>query len=375
MKKIIHMVTISKSISLMKGQLEYFQRKGYTVGLVSSPGEELNNSKVDFKKGIEMEREINILKDLKSLIKLIKYFKKEKPEILNTGTPKAGLLGIVASFIARVPNRIYTMRGLRLETTTGVKRKVLWITEKISCTLATEVICISPSLLSEAKKLKLLKNKGVVLNRGSSNGLDLTNYPLPKEEKVQKFVHQFFTNNSITENNFILGFVGRLTKDKGIDELIEVFLDLNNNNIKLIILGDFEKELSNKIKSIIYNHEDIYYLGSVADPTLYYYLFDVLIFPTHREGFGNVSIEAQAASIPVITTDATGAKDTVLNSQTGLIYPIKDKEKLKSSILFFYNNEIKKHSYGKLGRSFIAENFQSEIIWKELEEIYKNTYK
>ncbi len=377
MKKVIHMVTISGSVGLMDGQFEYLQKKGYRMGLVSSPGEEFRNEKVDFKQSIEMARDINVIQDLKSLMNLIKYFNQEKPDLLNAGTPKAGLLGMIAAFITRVPHRIYTMRGLRLETTTGIKRRVLWITEKISCSLATEVICISPSLLEEAKKLKLLNKKGVVLKRGSSNGLDLDRYPLEENNKVKNFVKEFVSENKLKKDDFILGFVGRLTEDKGINELLDVFVELNekDSQIKLIILGMLEQDLSEETHNLVKNHDSIFYLGYVPDTTLYYYLFDILIFPTHREGFGNVSIEAQAASVPVITTDVTGVRDTVINNKTGLLYPVKNKEKLKKSIVNLYNDESKREEFGKNGRAFVKENFQSITIWNELEKLYASYLK
>src|SRR5699024_5870817 len=132
--------------------------------------------------------------------------------------------------------------------------------------------------------------------KGSSNGLDISNYPLPKEKKIEDFIENFNLEHKIKENDFVLGFVGRLTKDKGIHELIEVFLDLtlNYSNLKLIIIGSFDGDLSKETINIINNHNSIHYLGEISDLPWYYYLFDVLVFPTHREGFGNVSIEAQA---------------------------------------------------------------------------------
>src|SRR5699024_2021486 len=136
------------------GQLEYLIGAGYKVGLISSYGEEFEGQITSFKKSIEMQRNISVIKDIKSLIEITRYLLSEKPDIINAGTPKAGLLGMVGSFIARVPTRIYTMRGLRLETTSGIKKGVLWLTEKVSCMLATEVICISPSLHQRAKELR-----------------------------------------------------------------------------------------------------------------------------------------------------------------------------------------------------------------------------
>lgn len=373
MKKVIHMVTISRSLTLMYGQIEYLKESGYCIGVLSSPGKELDNYKACFKKSIKMEREINMKEDIKSLIKLIKYFRVEKPYIVNAGTPKAGLLGIIASFVSRVPNRVYTMRGLRLETETGLKRKILWWTEKISCLLATEVICISPSLLKKAKELNILNRKGVVLNRGSSNGVNVYDYPLPQNKKILKFRNEFMTEHNINRNEFVLGFVGRITEDKGVNELISVFKELESKykTFKLVIIGELEDNLDHNIKHYIYSSSSIIYLGYIKDPAFYFYLFDVLLFPTHREGFGNVSIQAQAASVPVITTNVTGAVDTVLNNETGIIYPVNNNKLFKLSILYFYENPEVAKIYGSNGRRFVEDHFQSKLIWEKLSTLYE----
>lgn len=377
MKKVIHMVTIARSFNLMSGQITFLKNAGFNIGVLSSPGKELDEQDAKFIKGIKMEREISIVKDIKSLLKLIAYFRVERPDAVNAGTPKAGLLGMLASYIVRVPNRIYTMRGLRLETEIGIKRKILWCTEKISCMLATEVICISPSLLEEAKKLNLLTSKGIVLGKGSSNGLNIKKYPLPNSQSIINFKSEFYSKFNISNNDFILGFVGRLTKDKGINELLEVYKDLEAayNDIKLIILGEFEDGLDEKSINYIIESPKIIHLGYISEPIHYFYLFDVMLFPTHREGFGNVSIQAQAASVPVITTNVTGAKDTIINNKSGILYPAKNKESLKSSILYLYKRPQIAHKYGNSGRTFVKNNFQSVMIWKELVNFYERILK
>lgn len=372
--KVIHMVTVAKSLELMKGQLEYLQEKGYNVGILSSPGSELERLEFKNKIPVPMEREINIFQDIKSLIKLVSILYKEKPEILNTGTPKAGLLGIVASFITRVPNRIYTLRGLKLETAHGLKRKVLWLTEKIACLLATNVICISPSLRDEAVKLKLVKKeKVIILGSGSSNGVALKNYPAA--ETILEEVTELKSQLKINNKEFVMGFVGRIVRDKGINELIETFKNIRQKykNVKLLMLGSFENgdPVNYNTRYEIENNINIIHVGHVEDPSIYYYLMDVLVFPTYREGFGNVSIQAQAAETPVITTNATGAVDTVINKETGYIVPIKNITEIVNKTTYLIENEDVKLRMGAKGRERVIDNFDSKVIWEEMNCLYK----
>jgi len=377
-KKIIHMVTLSGSIVLMDGQLQYLMNKGYDVGVVSSPGEKLEKFDVNNHKAIPMARNINPIKDLVSLSKLILYFQKEKPNLINAGTPKAGLLGILASFITNVPQRIYTLRGLRLETETGLIRKVLWLAEKIACTFATEVICVAPSLLSEARKLNLIKsNKGIVLGNGSSNGIQLSKYP--DRQIIEKEITKLSHSLGLEENTFIMGFVGRLTKDKGIEELISSFKSLQEkySDIKLLILGRIENQagVSMDLEHELISNSGILYLGFVEKPELYYYLMDVLIFPTYREGFGNVSIQAQAAGTPVIVSDVTGAKDTIINNETGFLVPVKSVKALVESVEKLKSNPELRQILSDNAKEFVRQNFDSKIVWEEINKLYKDLLK
>lgn len=376
-KKVVHMVTVPESLKLMEGQLGFLLDKGYDLTIVCSPGKQLDNLDINRKKPILMSREISLFRDLVSLIKLIKFFSTEKPYIVNSGTPKAGLLGMVASFITRVPERIYTLRGLRLEGEKGLKYKILWFMEKIACTLATEVICISESLLFEAKKINVLnKNKGVVLANGSSNGIPL--YKFPNRKEIKSELDNLRKRIGIEQSSFILGFVGRITKDKGIRELLQVFKNLKDKgyNIKLIIIGDYDTSESEKdiFKKEIKNQADIIYLGYKKELYKYYYLMDVLMFLTYREGFGNVSIESQAAGTPVITTNVTGARDTVKHGETGFIVPVKNSIIATEKVIELINNPGLKERLGIQARKRAFENFDSELIWTELEQLYRRSF-
>ena len=375
--KVIHMVTAPQSVGLMNGQLSYLKNAGYDVTVIASPGERLiqagKNEGVNVK-AIKMERTISPLKDLSSLIKIISYFLKVKPHVCNAGTPKAGLLGMLAAWITRVPFRVYTMRGLPFEGETGLKRKILILVEKIACACANKVICISPSVETVALKNKLTsKNKTVLIGAGSSNGLQLEKYVF--NEKIGQAVKNVKDKYSLEKYKFIIGYVGRINKFKGVEELVTAFemLQEKYENLALMLIGSKEKKdtISLDCEKKIADNPDIFEVGYVSDPIPYYYAMDILAFPTYREGFGNVSIEAQATGTPVVTTNATGSVDTVVHNETGFIVDVKDVMGLKDAIEKFIQDPELIETMGEKARKRVFEKFDSKIIWKGIEQLYK----
>jgi len=369
-KKIFHLVTVSKSIPLMKGQIEYLRDKGLDVHIVSSEGEEQKIYPSNIVHVINMEREISIKNDIKSLYNMIKLFIKEKPQIVNSGTPKAGLIGTLAAFITRRPVRMYTVRGLRLETVTGLKYKILYAMEKLAMFCATDVIAISESLKKRIVSLGLEKKENIsVLGYGSSNGINLDDY-----NKNDDYIPVTIANQ--LENHFVIGYVGRIVKDKGIREVVEVFkiLKLKGYLVKLLVVGEIEEDdsIDKKYFNFLESNDDVILTGQVNKPVCYYNHMDVLLFPTYREGFGNVSIEAQAVEVPVITSNATGAQDTVDDEQTGFIVDIGDYKAMANKTETLMNNEILRQRLGTNARVRVAKRFKSEIVWKHLETIYRN---
>src|SRR5690625_2965848 len=232
------MITTPRSIKLMEGQLSYLDKSGYNVTVVSSPGLKLNEA-VEKEgvniKAIEMERDISLLKDFVSLVKITLYFLKLKPDICNAGTPKAGLLGMIGAWLTRVPNKIYTIRGLPFETSKGFKKKILILKEKIACFFADKVICISPSLKKKVIELNITnKEKIHVFGKGSSNGLQLDKFQNSIE--LRKKVKEIKTEYNFDEYNFIFGYVGRINSSKGINELVIAFESLQERYKKIALL-------------------------------------------------------------------------------------------------------------------------------------------
>lgn len=375
--KVVHMVTIANSVGLMRGQLSYLNKSGFDVTVIASPGEKLEKAKVEEDvniKGINMERTISPFKDIISLIKIIIYFLKIKPDICNSGTPKAGLLGMLAAWFTRVPIKVYTIRGLPFEGFKGLKRRILILTEKIACACADKVICISPSIERIAIEYKLTtSDKTIVFGEGSSNGLQLERFE--KSEKVEYEIEKIKKKYDLNKYNFIIGYVGRINNFKGIKELVLAFENLQQKykGIALLMVGQREKKdaISNDISQRMLNNPNIIEVGRVDNPVPYYYIMDVLAFPTYREGFGNVSIEAQATGTPVVTTNATGAVDTVVNNQTGFIINVGEVQTLEKAIEKFLEHPELIDQMGKAGRKRVEEKFDSKIIWNGIESLYK----
>ncbi|MFQ3853160.1 glycosyltransferase family 4 protein [Staphylococcus sp. 2S1] len=368
--KIFHLVTVSKSIPLMKGQIEFLRDQGLDVHIVSDDGKELRSYEKEISHNIPMKREISFLNDIKSLIKMVKLFYKEKPYIVNSGTPKAGLIGTLVAFITRRPVRIYTVRGLRLETVSGLKYKILYAMEKIAMLCATDIIAISESLKEKIVVSNLAnENKIKVLGYGSSNGIQLENFTLTDNEINQTYKNQL-------ADNFVIGYVGRIVKDKGIQELIEAFKKVlkKSYNVKLMVIGSIEK--GNAIREKDYwflkNNPNVLLIEHVSNPVSYYNNMDLFVFPTHREGFGNVSIEAQALEVPVITTNVTGAIDTVIDEETGFIVEKGNVEAIVNKIEKLINNEQLRRTLGENGRINVENKFSNEIIWNDMKKMYDN---
>lgn len=369
-QKIFHLVTVSKSIPLMKGQIEFLRGKGLDACIISSDGKEIRKFDKDAYRIVNMEREISILKDIKSLVNLIILFLKEKPLIVNSGTPKAGLLGTIAAFITKRPNRIYTVRGLRLETVTGLRYKLLYTMEKIAMMCSTDIIAISDSLKEKIIELGLAKESKIrILGYGSSNGLNVKDFNVTNNKIDINIKEQLV-------NSFVVGYVGRIVKDKGISELIKSFQKLQElkYNIKLLVVGDFEKadSISDEEIKILKNDSNIVWVNRVDNPVAYFNNMDVFVFPTYREGFGNVSIEAQLLKVPVITTNVTGAKDTVINGETGFIVEKNEVDAIVEKIELLINDENYRKNLGENGKKWIEKYFSNDIIWNDLEQLYIN---
>jgi lipopolysaccharide/colanic/teichoic acid biosynthesis glycosyltransferase/glycosyltransferase involved in cell wall biosynthesis len=376
-KKILLVVTSPLTCSFYGGFLGYLQDAGIRATLVSSPGELLDQ--VASRHGaarvaVAMQREISPLRDLISLYQIFRTMKQQNPSLVDVSTPKAGLLGGVAGWLAGVPCRVYTLRGLRLETTTGLKRALLWATEWISCQCAHRVVCISPSLGSRVVDLKLVPaNKTTVLANGS-RGVDLVRF-VPCDQK--RFEADAIRERlGIAENELVIGFVGRLVKDKGIRELVQAFRRIKGTraNTRLLLIGDFEQgnPVEGRARRYIESDPEIIRLGFVADTAPYYAVMDIFALPTYREGFPGVALEAQASGVPVVTTNATGAIDSILDGVTGLLVPVGDSNSLAVAIDKLLGDPEARARMGRAGRERMERDFRPEVIWRAHLQVYRD---
>ncbi|OKP88584.1 hypothetical protein A3844_07785 [Paenibacillus helianthi] len=364
-------VTVSQSTGFFKGKISTLIENGFDVAVIASPGIAYTEGASFYP--ISMKREISLFHDMISLLQLIRLIRRLNPEIINYGTPKAGLLVGMAAFICRVPNRIYTSHGLRLETTKGIKRFILSLTEKISIFCSHKVICVSNSLKQKLIDLKLLpQSKGIVIRNGSCKGLDVE--PFEISDVLQTQVSCLKKKIGI-ESDEVIGYVGRFTRDKGIYELINAFnkLKIERPNICLLLCGTFEEgdPIDEDTKWTIENDPNIYNVGFVEDTLPYYFLMNVLILPSYREGFGNVILEANAACIPVIATYVTGCVDAVKDGETGFLVPPRDSNILAEKVSILLNDPNRAREMGKLGKKRVLQDFKPKDIFFEYVRIYK----
>lgn len=374
---VLHAVTDSLSTVLMRGQVSYLRAKGFDPAVLCSPGagaEQIHDGETAAVFNVAMRREISPVHDLKSLFQIWRLLLRIRPLICNSGTPKAGLLVGMASWIARVPCRIYTLRGLRLETATGLKRRVLMLTERMSCFCAQRVICVSPSLRERAITLGLLPRcKAVLLGSGSSNGVDPNRFePTPLKMAAADELRRGL---GIRQDQLVIGFAGRFTRDKGLPELMSAFQIIRRKvpEAILLLVGSYEEgdPVSQETREAIESDPSVRRVEFTSQIERYYLVMDIFVLPTHREGFPNTVLEAQAAGRPVVTTTATGAVDTVEDGVTGMLVPVGDPDRLAAALLLLLSNPSSTRLLGEAGRERVLREFHSEMIWEALASLYR----
>ena len=361
---------------LMAGQLGFLRQQGFDVTLIAAPGVDLEHTAA--REGVRvipvpMSREITPGKDWKSLRQLTRVLKDLKPDIVNAGTPKAGLLGMLAATWARVPIRIYTLRGLRMETATGAKRLLLTSTERIASRCAHKVVCVSSSLREAFVRHRLGNaNQAVVLGGGSSNGVQTERF-ISTAARCQE-AQLIRQSMGIPAGAPVLGFVGRLTRDKGVAELLAVFQALSRNqpDLHLLLVGGFEDgdPVSARLRDEIWSNPRVHITGFVNDTAAYYSAFDLLVFPSHREGLPNVPLEAAASGRPTAGFAATGTVDAVLNGQTGTLVSVGDVKGLTDAVQRYLSDPLLLARHGKEAQQRVDTEFRREVIWQSLADLY-----
>ncbi|MBP5692300.1 MAG: glycosyltransferase family 4 protein [Bacteroidales bacterium] len=375
-KKIIRLTTVPLSLNVFCKDLLKELSKDYEVVAVSSPGKDLEE--VAQREGVRtiaipIERRMSPFKDLKTLFSLIKIFKKEKPAMIHSMTPKAGLLGMMAAKFAGVKVRIHTFTGLVFPSATGIKRRILKFTDKLTCKYATRVIPEGKGVMKDLLENKVTKKPLKVLGNGNVRGVDMNYYCLGDEVKAK-------AGNLRKDDVFTFLFVGRVVADKGINELVEAFSKLYDEkpNIRLLLVGGFEEgvdPVSEKTKDLILNHEGISLYGWKDDVREFYAASDCFVLPSYREGFPNSVLEAGAMGKPCIVTDINGANEIIVEGENGLIVPPKNAEAIYSAMKRIFED---KDLYNKLqmnARPMVESRFERGYVWSCLKDCYKEELK
>ncbi|WP_026953871.1 glycosyltransferase family 4 protein [Algoriphagus vanfongensis] len=379
MPKLIRITTVPLSLKqLLAGQMRYMKNQGLEVLMVSADGREVNT--VMKSEGVAHEvipftRKITPFQDLVCIWKLIQLFKREKPDIVHTHTPKAGLLGMIAANLAGVPVRIHTLAGIPAMAANGHKKTLLESAEKWTYSNATHVWPNSKGLSDFVKKEGLCQaEKLQVIGNGSSNGVDFSifNRSVLKENHLVAATMRILPG----EDDFIILSVGRLVKDKGIEELVSAFLNSKiANQSKLVLLGAFESDLdplSPETIQTIQDHPRIVQIDWSDHVAHYMALADVLVHPSHREGFPNVLLEAGAMQLPVICSDIIGNTDLIQQQKTGLIFPVKDVGVLQEALEFAF---VKRDAMAKLADNLylqVREKYQRPQLHEAIFSNYQS---
>ncbi|WP_454778473.1 glycosyltransferase family 4 protein [Georgenia muralis] len=362
--RICFAVTYDGSLAFYEGLAIRLANAGWDVHIISAPGRRLTaltNRPGITAHPVAMRRKPSPLMDLASLLHWMRTLREVRPDVLVAGTPKASLLAMVAGAATSVPHRIYHVLGLRLETTRGLPRYVLWSLERITATFATEVLSVSRSLTVKLVELRIAPaTKITMLGNGSSGGVDTARFD--PGLRLEPAIGAEWTAGNTASNVECptVGYVGRLTPDKGIHFLYRASRILSERKVghRLLLVGRSESDdalTGIPDNAVIINHLD--------DVRPAYAAMDVLCLPTLREGFPNVCLEAASMGVPVVTTDATGARDSIVTGKTGLIVRAGDAGALAEAIEFLIRNDAERERMGREGREFVKSSFERDDVW------------
>lgn len=374
--KIIRTSTIPMSLNvLLKGQLRFLSNFFEIIG-VSSKGEDLievgNRERIKTI-SVEMQREISLFKDLISLIKLYRVFIKEKPQIVHSITPKAGLLSMLAAKLAGVPIRIHTFTGLIFPTRTGAMKKLLIKMDQLLCWAATDIYPEGYGVKKDLISYKITGKPLKVLANGNVNGIDLEHFngqvvTALKKEKVKNQL-------KIEEQDFVFIFVGRLVRDKGVNELVEAFARIEQKNVKLLLVGSFESNLDpleKRTLRLISVNPNIVCVGFQKDVRPYFAIADALVFPSYREGFPNVVMQAGAMELPSIVSNISGCNEIIIEEQNGLIVPVQNSNAVLYAMERIMKDSALYFTLKNKARPMIQSRYEQSIVWNALLEEYQN---
>jgi glycosyltransferase involved in cell wall biosynthesis len=374
--RLLHATTVPSTLQFLAGQVSYLRDQGIHVTVLSSPGPELEefaDAEGATAIPVPMSRSISPRTDLITLLRLIRALRAERPDVLHAHTPKAGLLATIAGRLAGVPLCIYQIHGLRFVTTTGPRRLLLRTTERIACLMAHRVLAVSPSVLALAEDERLIRRgKGAVIGRGTINGID-----------VQAFDPEAFRDSAATEKAAlgipedapVIGFVGRLVADKGIAELVESWRTLRDvvPEAHLLVVGDLEPEDPVDPSALAFLRDDprAHLPGFRPDVRSLLGAMEVLVLPSHREGFGHTLLEAAAMEVATVGSDIPGISDAIADGRTGLLFPVHDVETLTGHLLALLRDPALRAALGEAGRRRAVAEFDRREVRRKFLDYYE----
>ncbi len=378
MKSIVQTFTVPISLLFLEGQIAFWQQNGFDVHVLTAASDELTHlgqqNKVKTFAVSLSRRNLEIRKDLQCLSQLRRYFRQQKPLIVHGNTPKAAFLTMIAARLENIPIRIYEIHGLPLETADLPSKLWLFLAEKLCCWLATHVIAVSPSLRTEVINRGLVSpSKISVMHHGSCNGVDTLRKFNPL--LVNKIEVDFLKKKyGISSTRQVVGFVGRLTKDKGVVELYNAWqnVKLRFPEALLLLIGEVDERvpLSDQWLARIDADETIIRAGGVTNMATHYALMDFLVLPSHREGLGNVVLEAAAMRKPAIVSHVTGLKDAIVKNHTGIFCQAYSVEELTDKIIYYLLNKPLVEAHGRAAREWVARYFCPEDVWNAKLRLY-----
>lgn len=376
--KLVHVTTVPLSLWMFfHGQIAYMKARGFEIHALSSPGELL--ARFAQREGIPvhavaMSRTITPWRDLRAIFHLYRHFRAIRPQIVHAHTPKGGMLGMIGAWLARVPVRIYHIHGLPLVTATGYKRFLLRWSDKLACLLAHRVLCVSHSIhqVAVAERLCAARKIAVLLG-GSTNGVDASNRFNPQFVGEQARLQER-ARYGIPGHALVIGFVGRIVRDKGLVELAAAWTVLRDEypTLHLLIAGPFEPQdpIPSDVAELLHDDPRVYLVGQTDDTAQLYSAMDVAILPTYREGFPVVPLEAAAMMLPVVATRIPGCVDAVQDGVTGMLVPVRDAARLTAAIRTYLDDERRRHEHGRAGRERVMRDFHQETLWEALYQVY-----
>jgi len=376
---LVHLTTVPMTLRCLSGQPGFMRDSGFEVHVLSSPGEELD--KFALREGaaphaVPMLRRITPLRDIVSVVRIWRILREVRAQIVDAHTPKAGLLGMLAAWLAGVPVRIYHMHGLPFVTRSGIGRWLLRWTETVASLLSHRVLCVSHSVRDVAIAEGICPPAKIrVLLDGSINGVDAMGRFKP--EKGDGIVRRASRAKfGIAEDSLVLGFVGRVVREKGIVELVTAWGALRSEfpNLHLVVVGPFEAEdpLPEQIERVLKSDRRIHLVGLDWNTPPLYSAMDLVVLPTYREGFGVVPIEAAAMALPVVATRVPGCLDGVVDGATGTLVPPRDADSLAQAIRNYLRDPSLRRAHGAAGRARVLQKFRREALWSAIRDEYQS---